>query len=158
VTTNDTQGDSPQAAAPGGDAAERPGDRTGGEVPIDTLDLAQAFAQVLLDNKGAEPVLLSVGDLVSYADYLLLVTATSRPHTHALADALRKKGRELGSSLISTEGVDAGNWALIDFGDVVVHVFQQAERGYYDLEDLWIEAERVEIPGADAASSHPFAV
>jgi ribosome-associated protein len=141
------------------EAPQRPDDRTGGAGPIDTHAIALKLADVLIDNKAADPVLLSVGDLVSYADYLLLVTATSRPHVHALADELRKAGRELGIPLISTEGVDSGSWALIDFGDVVVHLFQQAERGYYDLEDMWVEAERVEIPGAEhAASMHTFAI
>ena len=123
-----------------------------GGFPIDTLTVAQALAAVALDKKALNPVLLEVGSLASYADYLLIVTATSSPHVSALADACRNKAKELGVQQLSSEGLSSGKWVLMDFGDVVLHIFQPNERIYYDLETLWPEAPRIEIPGADEAT------
>lgn len=105
-----------------------------------------------LEKKARSPVLLEVSDLVSYADYLLIVTATSAAHGQAIADGCVDKASGAGLPVLSREGMSSARWILVDFGDVVLHVFQPVERGYYDLETLWIEAPRVEIPGADAAT------
>lgn len=118
-----------------------------------TLELALALAAATIDKKAADPVLLQVSDLVSYADYLLVVTATSRPHVEAIVEDCAAIGKAAGSPAISQEGLETGKWALVDFGDVVLHIFQPAERAYYDLETLWIEATRVDIPGAEHAES-----
>jgi ribosome-associated protein len=125
-------------------------------VDIDTLKQALILADAAMELQAADPVLLDVQGLVSYADYLLVLTGTSVPHVQALADALRRRAKAEGISVISAEGTQAAKWALLDFGDVVVHVFQPAERGYYDLEGMWGEVPRVEIPGADEAPSAQF--
>lgn len=109
-----------------------------------------------MDTKAADPLLLDVRELVSYADYLLLLTGTSAPHVKALADALVRRAKKEGLPVVSQEGIDTAKWALLDFGDVIAHVFQPAERGYYDLESLWVEAARIEIPGADEAPTAQF--
>ena len=109
-----------------------------------------------MELQAADPVLLDVTGLVSYADYLLILTGTSVPHVQALADALRGRAKRDGIVTVSVEGEKTAKWALLDFGDVVVHVFQPAERGYYDLEGMWGEVPRVEIPGADKAPTARF--
>jgi ribosome silencing factor RsfS/YbeB/iojap len=111
------------------------------------------LADAAVELQAADPVLLDVQGLVSYADYLLVLTGTSVPHVQALADALRKRAKENGIPVISAEGEKTAKWALLDFGDVVVHVFQPTERGYYDLEGMWGEVPRVTIPGAESAPS-----
>jgi ribosome-associated protein len=102
-----------------------------------------------LDKKALDPVLLDVTGLVYYADYLLIVTAASAPQAQAIADSCIGRAKREGLTIVSREGVDSARWILLDFGDVVVHVFQPNERLYYDLETLWVEAPHVEIPGAE---------
>ena len=109
------------------------------------------LATAALDKKAVNPILLEVKDLVSYADYLLVVTATSAPHVKAVADEAMRVAKVEGVLLLANEGFDSARWVLLDFGDVVFHIFQAVERGYYDLETLWLEAPRVEIPGAEDA-------
>ena len=123
---------------------------------IDTLKHALIFADTAMELQAADPVLLDVQGLVSYADYLLVLTGTSVPHVQALADGLRRRAKAEGITVVSVEGERAAKWALLDFGDVIVHVFQPAERGYYDLEGMWGEVPRVEIPGADQAPTAQF--
>jgi ribosome-associated protein len=122
-----------------------------GVVTIDTLKTALMLSKAALDKKAVNPVLLEVSELVSYADYLLIVTATSAPHVQAIADDARRLAKEQGVDLLANEGLDSCRWVLLDFGDVVLHVFQPVERNYYDLETLWLEAPRIEIPGAEDA-------
>jgi len=109
------------------------------------------LATAALDKQAVNPVLLEVKDLVSYADYLLVVTATSAPHVKAVAEEAMRTAKTNGVELLTNEGLDSARWVLLDFGDVVVHIFQPVERGYYDLETLWLEAPRVDIPGAEDA-------
>ena len=123
---------------------------------IDTLKTALILADAAMELQAADPVLLDVQGMVSYADYLLVLTGTSVPHVQALADALRSRARAHDIRVVSVEGVQAAKWALLDFGDVIVHVFQPVERGYYDLEGMWGEVPRVEIPGAEQAPSARF--
>jgi ribosome-associated protein len=118
---------------------------------IETRLQALALAQATLDKKALEPVLLHVEALVSYADYVLVATATSAPHALAIADACLDAARLAGLELLAQEGRDSARWVLVDFGDVVVHIFQVDDRGYYDLEGLWADAPRVEVPGAEPA-------
>lgn len=123
---------------------------------IDTLKHALILADAAMELQAADPVLLDVQGLVSYADYLLVLTGTSVRHVQALADAVTRRGKAEGMTLVSSEGADTAKWALLDLGDVVVHIFQPAERGYYDLEGMWAEVPRVEIPGAEDAPTARF--
>jgi ribosome-associated protein len=110
------------------------------------------LAEVSLDKKARNPVLLEVTELVSYTDYLLILTATSAPQARAIADAVIAAAKQAGLEVFSIEGLVSARWILIDVGDVVAHIFQPEQRGYYDLEGLWLEAPRVAIPGAEEAT------
>ena len=83
---------------------------------------------------------------VDYADFLVLMSGRSDRHVAALSqaieDALRKKGRRA----LSVEGLPNASWVLMDFGDVVVHVFQDDARSTYDLDGLWMDARRIPVP------------
>lgn len=110
------------------------------------------LAEEALDKKARSPILLEVTDLVSYADYLLVVTATSAPQAKAIAESCMLKAKQSGLKVLSKEGLESARWILMDVGDVVIHIFQPEERDYYDLEGLWVEAPRVDIPGADSVT------
>lgn len=102
-----------------------------------------------LEKKGLEPVLLEVQNLSSYTDYILLLSGRSDRHVQAVADGVIEHFKQTrGMQPLGVEGKRDGHWTLIDFGDLVVHVFYHPVRDFYDLEGLWIDAPRVplEIP------------
>ena len=80
---------------------------------------------------------------------MLVATATSVPHALAIADACVEAAPALGLQTLAQEGRETARWVLVDLGHIVVHVFQEQDRGYYDLDGLWLDAPRVEVPGAD---------
>jgi len=104
-----------------------------------------------LDKLALEPVLLHVGGLCSYTEYLLIVSGRSERQVDAISEAVRLELKKRGRTAIGVEGTQSGQWALLDFGDVVIHVFHHPLREHYDLESLWIDAERVEIDIPDTA-------
>ncbi len=107
---------------------------------------ATAVAVAALDKKAVGVEILDVAGKVDYADFLVVMTGRSDRHTQALAqgieDALKKKGVRP----MAVEGLPHGSWVLMDFGDVVVHVFQDETRQLYDIEGLWLDAHRLPVP------------
>ena len=110
-----------------------------------TQDLAKWALDAALEKKALEPVLLDVRELCSYTEYILLVSGRSDRQVDAIADAISIRFRQRGRKPMGVEGSSSGQWALLDFGDVVVHVFHHPLREHYDLESLWIDAPRVDI-------------
>jgi len=86
-----------------------------------------------------------VRELATYTDYILILTATSDRHARALADHLQRSLRERKIRPLGVEGQETGQWILLDFGDVIVHVLQEQARDYYDLDGLWIDAKRLAV-------------
>jgi ribosome-associated protein len=103
-------------------------------------------AHAALDKKGADLVVLDVRGITSIADYFVLVSGRSDTQVRAIAEAVEERCRAQGRRPMSIEGSRNGQWILIDYGDVVVHVFYAPVREHYDLERLWARAERCEIP------------
>lgn len=106
------------------------GDLTGEAV----LSIAK---DALDDLKALEPVTLDVRELSSVTDYLLVASGTSSRHVKSLAENVLMKAKASGVRPLGVEGERTGDWVLVDFGDVVVHVMQPATRSFYDLERLW---------------------
>ena len=102
-------------------------------------------AQAGLDKKASEIEIIDVTGKVDYADYLILMTGQSDRHVSAIADAVETTLGKEGFRAISVEGLPRGQWVLIDFVDVVVHVFQSETRALYDLDGLWMDARRVRL-------------
>ncbi|MCP9463721.1 MAG: ribosome silencing factor [Nitrospira sp.] len=100
----------------------------------------------MLDKKAADVQVLHVAPLTSLADYLVIGSAESDRQTRAIADHVDETSARLGRRALSIEGTTAGQWVLIDFGDVVAHVFRQDARSHYALERLWSDAKQVPIP------------
>ncbi len=109
------------------------------------LDGALRALTLALDKKALEPVLLDVRQLCSFCNYQLVVSGRSDRQVDAIADAIEHGLKDEGMRPISTEGARTGQWALLDYGDFVVHVFLHAAREHYDLEGLWNDAPRVPI-------------
>ena len=131
----------PARTSPGPRILER-----GGTPSEEAKRIALAAAQAALDKKASEIEILDVTGKVDYADFLVLMTGQSDRHVAAIADAVEEQCEKLGFRAISVEGLPRGQWVLIDFVDVVVHVFQEEARALYDIEGLWIDAGRVALP------------
>ncbi len=101
--------------------------------------LKTLVVDALDDLKAVNPVTLDVKALTDVMDYLVIASGTSNRHVKSLADNVCMKAREEGVRPLGVEGEDAGDWVLVDFGDVVVHVMLPATRDFYDLERLWVD-------------------
>ena len=105
-----------------------------------------AAAARAADAKGGEDlVALDVSEPLPFTDVFLLVSGNSERNVVAIADAVVDAVRESGTDVIRREGRDAGRWALLDFGDLVVHVFHREERMYYGLERLWRDCPSIPV-------------
>ncbi|MGE4353104.1 MAG: ribosome silencing factor [Oscillospiraceae bacterium] len=107
--------------------------------------VAENIVKALANKKGKDLKLLKTGGITVLADYFVICTATSSPHIKALADEADKVLSELGEPPIRREGYRSGSWVLLDFGCVIVHLFQEEARQFYNLERLWGDAETVNI-------------
>lgn len=118
-------------------------------------ELALALAAAGIDKKAIGIEILDVTGKVDYADFLVVMTGRSDRHVHAIATGLEEAMRKRKAAPLSMEGLAAATWVLIDFGDVVVHVFQEDARLLYDIEGLWIDAGRVPVPAEPGAPEAP---
>lgn len=105
-----------------------------------------ACAANVLDRKKADDIrVLGVSDLTILADYFIICSAPSTTQVKALADALEEEMDKQGESLLKKEGKQGLNWILMDYGDVIVHIFYQETRDFYGLERLWADAREIEL-------------
>ncbi len=109
------------------------------------FDAVKGLAELSWDLKGLNTVAIDLRGVVSYTDYVVIVTGTSERHVQALARRLDTAMRESGRPPLGTEGVEHGRWALLDYGDIIVHIFNGEARADYNLERMWLEAPRVEF-------------
>lgn len=106
--------------------------------------LALAIAGAGLDKKAVNVEIIDVTGKVDYADYVVVMSGRSDRQVNAIARGIEEDLKKAhGVMALGVEGLPQGTWVLMDFGEVVVHVFHQDTRGYYDLESLWIDAARV---------------
>ena len=112
------------------------------------LEAAQVALESALDKKALEPILLDVRELCSFCNYQLVLSGRSDRQVDAIADGISIGLKQEGLRPIGAEGARTGQWALLDYGDFVVHVFLHSAREHYDLEGLWNDAPRIplEVP------------
>lgn len=117
----------------------------GGKPVHAATDIARMAAEAIHDKKGLDVVLLDVADLLSITDIFVIATGTSNIHVRALAEGVEESLSESASRKpLRREGVDQATWILLDYGDVVVHLFQPETRDFYGLERLWADAPVIE--------------
>ncbi len=104
--------------------------------------LKELVIEALDDLKAVNTVTLDVTGLTDVMDYLVIASGTSNRHVKSLANNVCMEAKKQGQRAIGVEGEDAGEWVLVDFGDVVVHVMLPATRDFYDLERLWADHPR----------------
>jgi len=115
------------------------------KVSLESRERAISCALFALDKKALNVKVLEIKRLSSIADYLVLASGTSDKQTQAIAESVKKGLKQFGKAL-DVEGLREGNWVVIDYGDVIVHVFRDEMRRYYNLDELWNAAPHLEIP------------
>ena len=109
------------------------------------LERVLVAAKVAEENKGHDILILDVRELTKTFDYFLIVSGSSRRQLYAIGDEIQKKlAREMGDNCLSVSGHTEGRWIVIDYGDIVVHLFEPETRKYYALEELWGKGVRVD--------------
>jgi ribosome-associated protein len=116
------------------------------EPVISPKEKAELLLRAALTKKAMNPVLIRLEKLSSLTDYFLIVSAGSGKQVKAIAEAILEESRTVHMKPFSVEGTTQGHWALLDYGDVIVHVFFEPTRDFYDLEGLWAEAPREKLP------------
>jgi ribosome-associated protein len=111
-----------------------------------SLQLALAAARVAADNNGKDIVVLDLREQTPIFDYFVIATGSSRRQLHAISDEIESVLlRDFQDRRLGLEGYQESHWVVLDYGDVVVHLFDEQSRGYYDLEGLWGGAQRVDL-------------
>ncbi len=105
--------------------------------------LAQVCAKAALDTRARDLVILDVRELTTFTEYFVIMSGTSSRHVQALAEAVEGTLRSKKVSATRAEGLQDGMWVLLDYDDVVVHIFYHDRRPFYDLEGLWADAKQV---------------
>ncbi len=107
-------------------------------------ETALAIAASALERKALNVVILDVAGKVDYTDYVVVMSGRSDRQVAAIAKNVERDVKEkLGVRCLSVEGLPQASWVLMDFGDVIAHVFHEDTRGYYDLESLWVDAPQL---------------
>jgi ribosome-associated protein len=114
-------------------------------IPQEIPETVRGAVEAILEKKGVDPRVLYVGEVSDFTDYFLVVSGGSDRQVRALADAVDERLRELGHRPLAVEGLREGKWVLIDYGDLVVHVFDPERRDFYRIERLWSDAPRLTV-------------
>lgn len=118
-------------------------------IPADLVTMKDAVVDAIDDIKGFDITVMDVTALTSMTSYMIVASANSSRQAKAIADNVREKLKEKGYSIRGTEGERDADWVLVDLDDIVVHVMVPATRAYYNLEQLWGEAEQMRDHSAD---------
>jgi ribosome-associated protein len=110
-----------------------------------TLEQAKETAKILSEKKGLDIKVIEISDVSVIADYMVIATGNSSTHVKALADEVEEQLDNMGVSVSHVEGYRSNSWILLDYIDIIVHVFSNEAREYYDLERLWEDGKVIDI-------------
>lgn len=113
---------------------------------MESKDLVYFIAELILQKKGTEIKIINLESITPVTDYFVICSASSTMQVKAIADHVLKETKKSGERAWRDEGYSSLTWVLIDYVDVVVHIFNEETRKFYNLEGLWGDAEIVEIP------------
>jgi ribosome-associated protein len=123
---------------------------TNADIDQELIEVARGLAELTWDLKALNTTIIDLRGRVSYTDFLIITTGTSERHVQAIARRLDTAMREAQRPPMGTEGLDHGRWALLDYGDIIVHIFHQEARADYNLERMWTDAPRLELENKPA--------
>lgn len=109
----------------------------------DNLEIARAAQKAAEDKKGEDVIILDIREIADFADYFVLATGKNRNQMEAMADAVDEALIKGGAVHKCTEGNKDSGWILMDYGDVIVHLFDEESRSFYDLERIWKDGKAV---------------
>lgn len=109
------------------------------------FELANTCAQIATDAKAEDLIVLDVTGISSFADYFVIMNGRSTRHVQGIAESIENQLRTKRIKATHAEGLQEGMWVLLDFDDVVIHIFYHEQRSFYNLEGLWHDAKKVEI-------------
>lgn len=120
--------------------------------PFTELDEeVQLAIRCALDKKAEDLTVLDIRDIASFAEFFVIATGNNPRQVLAIADEIGEQlKKQTGARVIRKEGYSTAEWVLLDYGDFIVHIFDKAAREFYDLERLWLDANRVELPKEEA--------
>lgn len=110
-----------------------------------TLQQAKETAKILSEKKGLDIKVIEISDVSVIADYMVIATGNSSTHVKALADEVETQLDDMGISVSHIEGYRSNSWILLDYIDIIVHVFSNEAREYYDLERLWEDGTDIDV-------------
>ncbi|MGI5958256.1 MAG: ribosome silencing factor [Massiliimalia sp.] len=110
-----------------------------------SLEVVKQVVKTLDDKKAENIDVLRIGDLTIMADYFVIASTTNSTHVKSLVDEVEYQLKEQGVAPLRIEGYQYANWVILDYGDVVVHIFHEETRNYYNLDRLWSDGEQVDI-------------
>lgn len=116
-----------------------------GEQVLSAEEKLAVAQEALVDRRAVDPAVLDMRDLTLITDYFIICHGTSNVHIRALADGVAEGFEQRGLRPAGTEGYRGARWILLDYGDLVVHIFAAEEREFYDLERLWSDAPRTAV-------------
>ncbi len=108
---------------------------------MESIDLTKKITELIFNKKGSDVKILDLRKLTAMSDYFIICSADSEPQVKAIADEIEKSLKDEGIKIWHKEGYRALNWLLLDYVDVVVHIFKKEAREFYNLEKLWGDAE-----------------
>ena len=122
---------------------------TNKDINTTSREAALIAAKAADEKKATDIMVIDVSELTSVTDYFVIATAANNRQVNAIIDEIEEEGRaKAGRKPLHREGIEAGTWALLDYGDYVVHVFQPEARDYYRLETLWNDAPVLDLQEA----------
>ena len=125
---------------------------------ISSQERALLLSRFALEKKAYDLVLMEVREISSIADYFMICSGRSDRQVQSIAQGIEENLGKAGIRPLSVEGTSHGHWILMDFSDVIVHIFYQPIREFYDLEGLWSHAPRVELPEPYATLADQFRI
>lgn len=111
---------------------------------MESIEKAKMLFNILNERKAVDPVLIEVTGITSIADYFIIASGSSTRQVQAITRHLEKRMREAGIKPLGIEGEQNAQWVLMDYGDIIIHIFYEDVRKFYDLEGLWVDAPRLE--------------
>jgi ribosome-associated protein len=117
---------------------------------LEAKDRALLVCDAALEKKALDLTLLEVGNLTTIAHYFIICSGRSDRHVQSISEGIREDARSRGFRPLSSEGIARGQWVLMDFSDLLVHIFYEPMRRFYDLDGLWSRANVVELPEPQA--------
>ena len=116
------------------------------------------LTRAALDKKACDLIVLDVRELTSIADYFIVCSGRSDRQVQSIAQGLQDEGGEEGVKPFAVEGTQRGHWVLMDFSDVIVHIFYEPIREFYDLDGLWGDAPKAQLPDSYAKLAGQFQI